>query len=182
MQIRLKKGRDGPDSLACVREDGTSTWRRIQRGLAFHDLSHYAVETELGLSEGFYGLVASGWTFERFAAEEERSKIPPEATWVELVVNEFMTEAMCGALLDADAFHESLSKSGTKLGIAIPRRLGDEEVARIRGTIVALVARWKALAPSGTLELPFPAARAAQPPSLDSIRRSGTSHQSATNT
>jgi len=32
MQIRLKKGRDGPDSLACVRDDGTSTWRRIQRG------------------------------------------------------------------------------------------------------------------------------------------------------
>ena len=63
MQIRLKKGRDGPDSLACVREDGTSTWRRIQRGLAFHDLAHYAVETELGLTEGFYGLVASGWTF-----------------------------------------------------------------------------------------------------------------------
>ena len=101
---------------------------------------------------------------------------------MELVVNEFMTEAMCGALMDADAFHESLSRSGTKLGIPIQRRLGDEEVARIRGTIVSLVARWRALAPSDTLELPFPAARAAQTPSFDSIRRSGTSHSRATNT
>ena len=51
VHVRLKKGRDGPDSLACVREDGTSTWRRIQRGLAFHDLAHYAVETELGIRD-----------------------------------------------------------------------------------------------------------------------------------
>src|SRR5262249_23827160 len=155
MQIRLKKGRDGPDSLACVREDGTSTWRRIQRALVFHDLAHYAVETEFGIADGFYGLVASGWSFEAFADAEERSNIPPAALWVELVVNQFMTEAASGELYDADAFHENLSRAGEKMGLANPRRLEAEELARVRGRIVDLVARWRALEPSGTLELPF---------------------------
>jgi len=182
MQIRLKTGRDGPDSLACVRDDGTSTWRRIQRGLAFHDLAHYAVETELGVTDGFYGLVADGWSFEAFADAEERARIPPGAIWVELLVNTFLTEAMSGALHDADAFHASVAQSAAQLGGSIPRRLGDEEIAGIRGTIVSLVARWRALAPSETLELRFDAPRATQPPSFDSIRRSGTSHSSATNT
>jgi hypothetical protein len=155
MQIRLKKGRDGPDSLACVREDGTSTWRRIQRGLAFHDLAHYAVETETGVQDGFFGLVASGWSFEAFADAEERAHVPPAAMWVELVVNQFLTEAASGELYDAGAFHGNVARAGEKMGLANPRRLEADEIARVRGRIVSLVARWRALEPGDTLELPF---------------------------
>jgi hypothetical protein len=155
MQIRLKKGRDGPDSIACVREDGTSTWRRIQPVLAYHDLAHYAVETETGVEDGFFGLVAGGWSFEQFADAEERSNIPPAALWVELVVNQFLTEAASGELYDADAFHENVALAGRKLGLEDPRRLEAEEIARVRGKIVALVARWRAVPPGDTLELPF---------------------------
>jgi hypothetical protein len=163
VQIRLKKGRDGPDSLACVRADGTSTWRRIQRGLAFHDLAHFAVETELGVGDGFYGLVAGGWSFEDFASAEERAKIPSGAIWVEFLVNAFLTEAMSGEMHDADAFHESLSQSVAKVGQSLPRRLSDEEIARIRGTIVGLASRWRALELGETIELEF-AAQAARTP------------------
>lgn len=155
MQIRLKKGRDGPDSLACVREDGTSTWRRIQRGLALHDLAHYAVETEIGVENGFFGLVAGGWSFEAFAEAEERARIPPEAAWVEFVVNQFLTEAASGELYDEDAFHENVSRAVEKSGLSNPRRLEAEELARVRGRIVALVTHWRALEPGDTLELPF---------------------------
>jgi hypothetical protein len=169
MQIRLKKGRDGPDSLACVREDGTSTWRRIQRGLAIHDLAHHAVESEIGIPDGFFALVASGWSFEAFADAEERARIPPGAIWVERLVNQFLTEAASGELYDDETFHANL-------GAGAPRRLSAEEIARIRGTIVAHAARWRALAPGETLELVF------TQPSLDSIRRSGTSQSKATKT
>lgn len=155
MQIRLKKGRDGPDSLACVRDDGTTTWRRIQRGLALHDLAHYAVETEIGIENGFYGLVAGGWSFEAFAEAEERARIPPEALWVELVVNQLLTEAASGELYDEDLFHENVSRAGEKMGLAKPRRLEADELARVRGRIVSLVARWRALEPGDTLELSF---------------------------
>jgi len=156
MQIRLKKGRDGPDSLACVRDDGTSTWRRLQRALAVHDLAHYAVETGTGISDGFFGLVARGWDIDDFADAEERARVPPGALWVELIVNAFMTEAMSGQLLDAGSFHASLSRSAANANLELPRALADEEIARIRGTIAALVARWRSLAPSETLELTFP--------------------------
>ena len=167
MKIRLKKGRDGPDSIACVRDDGTSTWRRIQRGLAVHDLAHHAVESELGIADGFFALVAGGWTFEAFADAEERARIPPGAIWVELLVNQFLTEAASGELYDDETFHVNLRGP-------VPRKLSAEELARIRGTIAAHVSRWRALAPGETLELEF------SQPSRDSIRRSGTSQSSAT--
>ena len=177
MRIRLKKGRDGPDSLACVREDGTSTWKRIQRGLAIHDLAHHAVESELGVADGFFGLVAGGWSFEAFAAAEERSHIPRGAIWVELLVNQFLTEAASGELYDDETFHANVVQSAAKIGVPTPRKLDAEEIARIRGSIVSLATRWRALEPADTLELDF---AAPQPPSFDSIRRSGTSQSSAT--
>ena len=147
MKIRLKKGRDGPDSLACVREDGTSTWRRIQRGLAVHDLAHHAVESELGIADGFFALVAGGWSFEAFADAEERARIPPGAIWVEHLVNQFLTEAASGELCDDETFHANLAKSSP------PRKLAADEIARIRGTIAGHVARWRSLPPGETLEL-----------------------------
>jgi len=155
VQIRLKKGRDGPDSLACVRADSTSTWRRIQRGLAVHDLAHYAVETELGVGDGFYGLVAGGWSFEHFMSAEERANIPSGALWVELLVNAFLTEAMSGEMQEAGAFHDGIALAAAKLGHSVPRRLSDEEIARIRGAIVDLAGRWRALALGETIELEF---------------------------
>jgi hypothetical protein len=164
MQVRLKKGRDGPDSLACVRDDGTSTWRRIQRGLALHDLAHYAVETEIEIPDGFFGLVETGWNLEDLADAEERSRIPPGSIWVEFLVNTFITEAAGGELYEADAFNESVSKSAAKLGIAAPRELGAEEIARVRGNLLSLVARWRALPPGETLELTF-RAETPRPPS-----------------
>ena len=160
MRIRLKKGRDGPDSLACVREDGTSTWKRIQRGLAIHDLAHHAVESELGVADGFYGLVAGGWSFEAFAAAEERARIPRAAIWVELLVNAFLTEAASGELLDDEAFHAGLERSAAKIGVPVPRKLGAEEIARIRGTIAALVFQWRRLHSGDTLILQFAPATA----------------------
>ena len=166
MQIRLKKGRDGPDSLACVRDDGTSTWRRIQRGLAYHDLANNAVESEMAIPDGFFALVASGWSFEAFVSAEERSRIPPGATWVELLVNAFLTEAMSGELLDADGFHTGISQAAAKLELAIPRKLDDEEIARIRASIASLVSRWKALQLGETLELAFSVPAAGRPRAL----------------
>lgn len=167
MQIRLKKGRDGPDSLACVRDDGTSTWRRIQRGLAFHDLAHYAVETEIGIADGFFGLVESGWSFEDLVSAEERSHIPPGSMWVEFVVSTFLTEAASGELHDAETFNECVSKSAARLGIDEPRRLEAEEIARVRGSLLSLVARWRALPLGETLELAFTAGTPRRPSERD---------------
>ena len=56
MVIRLTKRRDGNTVLRCDRADGTSTWQRQDGKLAsvfpFHDMTHYAVETEMGFRCG----------------------------------------------------------------------------------------------------------------------------------
>ena len=111
--------------------------------------------SKMPFNDGWEEYGASGWSFEAFAAAEERARIPPEAVWVELVVNQFLTEAPSGELYDADAFHENLSRAGEKMGLAQTRRLEADEIARVRGRIVTLVSRWRALEPGDTLELPF---------------------------
>ena len=65
MKVQFTKRKDGGAVVRCVRADGSATWQRQddQRAAFFplHDLTHYAVETELGYGRGFYGLIASGW-------------------------------------------------------------------------------------------------------------------------
>lgn len=52
MVIQLKKGRDGPSTLACVRSDGSRTWGKEHPFFPLHDLTHCAVESVLGVRSG----------------------------------------------------------------------------------------------------------------------------------
>ena len=51
--VRIKKSADGHTALTCIRPDGTSTWQRqegaVARFFPRHDLTHFAVESVLGL-------------------------------------------------------------------------------------------------------------------------------------
>ena len=77
LRIRLKRGRDGPNTLVCIRPDGSQTMQHDKTGgfFAVHDLTHYAVETTLNHKRGFYGLVAEGWDLGDFGAFSE-SNLP----------------------------------------------------------------------------------------------------------
>jgi len=120
MRVEIKKGRDSRPTLVCVRADGSRTWSRVHPFFPLHDLTHYAVESVLGLTEAFFGLVASGWALEAFADRATRARLPAEAVWAEHVVG----------LLD---------------------------LAAVRTLRADRAARWAAVAPGATLELPFPA-------------------------
>lgn len=65
LRISIKKKPDGSAALSLRRADGSVTWQRQEgiqgRCFPLHDLTHYAVETVLGLDQAFFGLVASGW-------------------------------------------------------------------------------------------------------------------------
>ena len=66
MVIQLKKGRDGPATLACVRVDGTRTWGKEHPFFPVHDITHCAVESVLGYDQAFFGLIAAGWDIDDF--------------------------------------------------------------------------------------------------------------------
>jgi len=56
MIIEIRKGRDGPPSLTCIRADGSRTWARMHPFFPLHDLTHLAVESVMGFDQAFFGL------------------------------------------------------------------------------------------------------------------------------
>lgn len=163
LTIRLKKNPDGTSALTLVRADGTSTWQK-QRGpqarfFPHHDLTHLAVEAELGIQQGFYGLVAEGWEFDDFGSPWPRGPLPPEALGVEVIVGmldlDRSMRARGDAALAADGLNELVTAHYHAHGHADPPRLTDEQLQRIRGRMAELFAEWEALAPGESLQLRF---------------------------
>ena len=149
MDIELKKGRDGPSTLACVRADGTRTWGKVARFFPVHDLTHCAVESVLVFKEAFFGLVASGWSIDDFAAPGVAGRLPVEAVWAESIVGLLDLERGTGKEWTAPEFNEALAESLRGQGRAAFRPIGEAELARIRALRNGLQQRWDELTPGG---------------------------------
>ena len=135
MFIQLKKGRDGPATLACVRADGTRTWGKEHPFFPVHDLTHCAVESVLGFDQAFFGLIAKGWDIDDFAKPRASRAAP-------LSVAEF-NETVFASLppVQRDAFQP----------------LTDAQVSRVRELRSTLETRWHELPVGATLVVEFPA-------------------------
>jgi hypothetical protein len=163
LRICFKKKRDGVHVLSCVRADGSATWQH-QRGEFFvhHDLTHYAIETIVGLHRAFYGLLASGWEFTDFGTPWPRGRFPADAvadaSLAEHLAGAFDLERATGTLVEAASFNATLAQTCREAGISEPRAITEEELARIRATYAELIGRWRAMPPGETMELPFPRA------------------------
>jgi hypothetical protein len=158
MRILLTKKTDGTTVLKCVRADGSETWQKNDRHAAFfalHDLTHYAVETELRIAEGFFGVVASGWEIEDTGQRGVAKTLPSDALFVENVVGTLDAERASAARWSADEFNESLALKARKDGRPAPRVLTDDELRRVRKRRAELFEDWHTLPPGSTLELPF---------------------------
>lgn len=155
MEIRLKKGRDGRDTLACHRADGTATWAALHPSQPLHDLTHFAVETTLGLADAFFGLLARGWAIEDFGDRQQLRLMPAEALYAEVLVGQLDLERLPGNRRPWEAFDASLRLALAGQGVA-PRPFTAETLERIRARRAALVAAWARLRPGETLTLSFP--------------------------
>lgn len=157
--LQLTKQLDGGMVLRCVREDGSVTWQKQQgRQAAFfpmHDLTHYAVESELGFRAGFYGLIADGWDIADTEGKSERGPLPDEAILVEKVVGSFDAERAGGTVWSTRDFNTQLADFSTMKGLPPPRVLSEDELSRVRVRIRELFNQWVKLDPGATLELTF---------------------------
>jgi hypothetical protein len=157
--IRIKKGTDGRTALSCTRADGTTTWQRQEGGQAAffprHDLTHYAVETTLGLRVGFYGLVSAGWDFSDFGAPWPRGRIPLEAVIAEIIVGFFDLERSPGNRVTADDLNQRLAEFSAENDLRQRRELSEDDLARVRQTRADVFAKWDAVLPGDALEIPF---------------------------
>lgn len=143
MEISIRKRADGSGVLRCRRADGSVTWQRQDRHAAFfalHDLTHFAVETVLGYSRGFFGLVSEGWEMEETTGQEARGPVPAEALEVEKLVG----------LLDAErAGGVSWSAADFNAVWGAGRELTEADLAAVRGRRAELFRRWEGVEAGG---------------------------------
>jgi hypothetical protein len=160
LKIQFTKRTDGSALLRCVRDDGSETWQKQQGDHAIffplHDLTHYAVETELGFGRGFYGLIAAGWDIEETTGKTARGPLPDEAIEVEYIVSALAAERASGAVSPAEEFNQLAKTFAGSKGLSQPRPLTDADLTRVRSRMDELFLRWRTLAPGDTLELTFP--------------------------
>jgi hypothetical protein len=161
LKIQITKRTDGGAVLKCTREDGTSTWQKQEgKHAAFfplHDLTHYAVESELAIRDAFYGLIAQGWEIDDTTGKGTRGTLPEIAIFVENVVGTLDTERGSGSRWTAEEFNESCALYAVNGGRPVPRALTDDELARIRKRRAELFAQWSELPAGQSLNLRFPA-------------------------
>jgi hypothetical protein len=162
--IRIKKGTDGRTALSCIRADGTTTWQRQEGAQATffpkHDLTHYAVETALGIRQGFYGLVSAGWDFSDFGSPWPRGRLPVEANISEMIVGVFDLERRIGERTSADELNQALAEYAVENGLPQQAQLTEEDLARVRAKRAEMFAKWDAVKPGDALEIPFEVAQA----------------------
>jgi hypothetical protein len=139
-----------------VRADGSRTWNKLHPFFPEHDLTHCAAESVLGLSQAFFGLVASGWNIDDFAVPGASKRLPVEAALAESIVGILDQERGTGRILAAPQFNEALSESLRGQGREPFRGIGESELARVRALRSDLLSRWRELPQGETLEVPFP--------------------------
>ena len=158
--LQFTKRKEGGALLRCVRADGSATWQRQDDNRAaffpLHDLTHYAVETELGFRRGFYGLIAEGWEIAETTGNSARGPLPDETIEVEYVVGSLGAERTGDSACTANEFNHLASAFAKTRGRPEPRPLTDPELTRVRSRIDELLVRWGALPAGAMLELAFP--------------------------
>lgn len=158
LQVNLKKISAERASLHCRRPDGTETWSRVHPFYPGHDLTHYSVESALGLKHGFFGLIASGWELSDFIQRSVAARLPTEAFWSECAVG--VTELLNhgGAPANPPAFaewEEALQQSIAGQGLPAFRGVHEAEYARLNELRATLLRRWSKLPTGETLTLDF---------------------------
>lgn len=160
LRIRFKKRKDASVTLTFLRADGSVTQSTIGDARGFgpvHDLTHYVVESTLGISRGFLGLIAEGWTVRDFE-QDAKSRIPNDAVWVEGMAGALSFEVMAGQPMGFD--ESKLVELEKVIRERDPKPWAHPEVApedfdTMRDALAKLVGYWRALPPGRSLELSF---------------------------
>lgn len=175
--FRLKKRADAAAQLTLVRDDGTHTTGPIGSGDGYfpvHDLTHYAIEQTLGLSDGFLGLVASGWEINDFEVKGTAKRLSAETLFAECAAGELSRQVL---MRDPSSLEDFIWAVDIKVqqhspGYQSPP-ITEPLFAAIRELIATEGRRWRELPPHGTLELRFTCPRTATlpPPTGDERKR-----------
>ena len=154
LSIRLTRKTDGTSVISCEREDGTTTWQRRRfEFFPLHDLTHYAVESQLGVRGGFFGLLMDGWQITDFGGRDLPADASDDAILTESIVGLLDQEMGAGIRLDAEEFNFALNAALDGLNIPARRALSADELAAIRETRLEVFGQWTNTEPGNSLDL-----------------------------
>jgi hypothetical protein len=150
MLIEIVKRPDQSGVLRCTRDDGSIAWQKQERHgthFALHDITHYVVETTLGLRSAFFGLISQGWEVIDTTGKGSRGPVPPEAATAESIVGLFDSERASGTDWTPDEIHE--------FGSEAARQLTPEQIETIRQRRSEIFQRWRQIPIGQSLQLRF---------------------------
>jgi hypothetical protein len=154
LQVNLKKISVEQSSFHARRPDGSEVWSRVHPFYPGHDLTHFAVESALGLRRGFFGLIAEGWELTDFVRKHAAAKLPVEAFWAECAVG--VTELLGSPAPPTLAeWQDALDQSVAGQKLPPFRRVNEAEYARLNFLRAALRQQWSVLPMGETLTLDF---------------------------
>lgn len=160
IKIVIKKDQQKQSILTIFRSDGSSTWTKLHRGLETHDIAHYAVESTLGFTRAFYGIINDGYTIDDFIAPKEQRKnaVKPENLHSEALITEHIVNLLEIELLNSgfnDNFLNELSTILAENNLPFPKNLNTESLTIIRNTYHNFYNQWLTLNDGKTLEIVF---------------------------
>jgi hypothetical protein len=149
MRIAFNRSGSSHDRIYVTRDDGSELgWRWPAAGPP-HDLMHYAVETELGLDAGFWGLVAGGANFDFARAHAQAD--PQTRT---------LRDDQIPGLVEAETIVNAATSAIAVLGFeradARPPEVEPERFDAACDAAAAWLERWRTLAPGETLVVEYP--------------------------
>jgi len=160
------------DRIDICRDDGSRASTRLpHKGPIPHDFVHYAVERELGIDTGFWGLVAAGHHPEAIQdmakaaghASAKRAAAPDPgfaaAIQSERIVEAFEADHWSGGVGDPAGVIALAEAGCAQSCVALPPLLDDRAVANIRQAIADFAERWTMLAPGAAVSLDWDAPR-----------------------
>jgi hypothetical protein len=170
MRITITKG-VREDRLDMERADGSRASTSFpHKGPVPHDFVHFAVESELGLRRGFWGLVESGHHPEEVQeiakaaghASAKRVQTPSadfvDAIQAERIVEAFEADHWSGGAGDPAGIIY-MANAGCEQSLVPAAPMDEPAVDRIRSRIADFSSRWSALAPGESIALEWPGSR-----------------------
>ena len=159
LKLHLTKLSGSHHRFAYVRRDGTGEAIDLEtRNFLLHDLIHFAVESEAGLKNSFYGLLARGETYAALSTADITSGAHPggvEILLTERIVGAFTSLAKGGATAEQTiaGARNLLAANGEPL----PQWLDVAFAERVAERFRRLQGQWKATIFGGAMELTFDA-------------------------
>lgn len=140
-----------------VRADGTGESTTLgTRSFWLHDLLHFAVESEAGLKNAFYGLLAQGHSYAQLAARNMSQGTTVD--WSEVWLVETIVGPLTSVIQEkfsSDAFLLTMKEKLELDREPWPAWLNAGFVERVQERMRQLLGQWKATPYNETMELRF---------------------------